>query len=94
MVARMTAKLPSSPTVKTSGQRIYVTSADGSRLRRLTYRGSADSLPVWSANGTEVAYVSDRDGNPEIYKVNANEGAPTDLTTTPGERKSDRLCAQ
>ncbi|HEY0734312.1 MAG TPA: hypothetical protein VGD69_05360, partial [Herpetosiphonaceae bacterium] len=44
--------------------------------------------PVWSPDGKQIAFVSDRDGNPEIYVMNADGGEPRNLTQNP-ERDFD-----
>ncbi|HEV7903267.1 MAG TPA: DUF4214 domain-containing protein [Pyrinomonadaceae bacterium] len=41
------------------------------------------SGPSWSPDGTRLAFVSIRDGNPEIYTVDATGGAVTRLTNNP-----------
>ena len=61
---------------------IYVMNADGSGVRRLTFDGGDpeqptepmhDSLnPAWSPDGTRVAFDTTRDGNREVYVINAN----------------------
>ena len=47
---------------------LYVVNADGSD-RRLLGRGHA---PTWSPDGRKIAFRSDRDGNGEVYVVNAD----------------------
>jgi dipeptidyl aminopeptidase/acylaminoacyl peptidase len=47
---------------------------------RLTNNPATDSEPTWSPNGTQIAFVSDRDGNFEIYKMNADGTGQTRLT--------------
>jgi Tol biopolymer transport system component len=42
-----------------------------------------DTMPAWSPDGKRIAFASKRDGNWEIYVVNANEGAITRLTDHP-----------
>ena len=42
-----------------------------------------DSDPSWSPDGTSIALASDRDGNPEIYVMNANGSKPRRLTNSP-----------
>ena len=38
---------------------------------------------MWSPDGTQIAFVSDRDGNREIYVMNANGTGQTRLTNNP-----------
>ena len=54
---------------------IFVAHADGSRRERLTTQraGTADRAPVFSPDGSRIAFVSDRaSGFPELYVMNAN----------------------
>ena len=37
-------------------------------------------LPTFSPSGKKIAFQSDRDGNTEIYKMNADGSNPTRLT--------------
>ncbi|NJO83916.1 MAG: hypothetical protein HC828_14755, partial [Blastochloris sp.] len=39
--------------------------------------------PVWSPDGTQIAFVSEQDGNPEIYVMYADGSQQTRLTHTP-----------
>ena len=39
-----------------------------------------DSRPVWSPDGTQLAFFTDRDGNAEIYVMDADGSDPTRLT--------------
>jgi len=41
-------------------------------------------FPEWSADGKQIAFVSDRDGDPEIYVMDADGSHPRRLTNTPG----------
>jgi len=50
----------------------------------LTSNSRDDRDPDWSPNGSKIAFGSDRDGNHEIYVMNANGSVPTRLTTSPG----------
>jgi Tol biopolymer transport system component len=38
----------------------------------LTNHPAIDNNPVWSPDGTKIAFVSDRDGNSEIYVMDAD----------------------
>ena len=45
---------------------LYVMNTDGGRLRRLT-RKRENAFPAWSLDGRKIAFVSNRDGNLELY---------------------------
>lgn len=49
------------------GWDIFVMSAEGQLLRRLTERPGLDALPRWSPDGEAIAFVSDRAGPRNIY---------------------------
>jgi dipeptidyl aminopeptidase/acylaminoacyl peptidase len=71
------------PATSTGGPRtIYTISADGSGLAPLTNAG--DFEPAWSADGQKIAFTSARDGNDEIYVMNADGSGQTRLTFSPG----------
>ena len=71
---------------------VYVVSPDGSGLRKLADRSGA---PAFSADGTQIAFVSDRDQNGihrtgedeeavanELYVMDADGSNPRRLTTS------------
>jgi TolB protein len=43
-----------------------------------------DMWPAWSPDGRRIVFVSTRDGDPEIYVMNADGTDPRRLTATPG----------
>jgi Tol biopolymer transport system component len=57
--------------------------ADGSNPVNLTDNPADDYFPAWSPDGTRIAFVSYRDGNPEIYVMNADGSNPARLTDNP-----------
>ena len=49
----------------------------------LTNHPAEDSNPSWSPDGTRIAFDSDRDGNLEIYVMEADGANPINLTNNP-----------
>ena len=60
---------------------------DPNRLRRLTESDGADTNPTFAPDSTKVAFLSDRDGNNEIYQVGVDarhlSASPKTAPTTP-----------
>ncbi|HIC38673.1 MAG TPA: hypothetical protein EYO79_04285 [Candidatus Marinimicrobia bacterium] len=46
--------------------------SDGNNIIRLTDDSAMDSNPQWSPTGGQIAFVSYRDGNAELYVMNSN----------------------
>lgn len=64
-----------------SGESLYIVSAGGDALRRLT-QGS-DYVPAWSADSGRVFFVSERSGLPQIWWIPLEGGEPRQLTNEP-----------
>jgi Tol biopolymer transport system component len=67
---------------------IWKIRADGSGAVRITadsalWGASLETDPAWSPDGRKIAFVSDRDGNREIYVGNADGSSPHRLTDNP-----------
>jgi Tol biopolymer transport system component len=71
---------------------LYVVNADGSGQRRVTHTmGRHDGNPVWSypgtaawsPNGRMLTYATKRDGNFDVYVVNADGSGERNLTRSP-----------
>lgn len=63
---------------------IYVVDADGSGNEvQLTSHPARDFLPAWSPDGSRIAFTTDRDGNEEVYVMNADGSDPVNLTRHP-----------
>ncbi len=58
--------------------------SDGSRVRKLTSDESLEQMPSWSADGKWIYYTSNRSGQFEIWKAQANGGKGTQVTTNGG----------
>ena len=63
---------------------IYTVSANGGRAMQITTNPAHDTRPVWSPDGKQLAFASDRLGSMDIYIVNKDGGVPTRLTTHSG----------
>ena len=64
---------------------IFVMDADGANQTQLTTTNLRNYDPVWSPDGTKIAFVSDRkktDPYPNIYVMNADGSNPVQLTLT------------
>jgi len=71
---------------------IYLINADAAlrrkdklAIKRLTRNPAADFDPTWSPDGAQIAFRSQRDGNDEIYVMNADGTCQTNLTNDPGD---------
>ena len=53
-------------------------------IRRLTFDPKSDGMPVWSPDGRQIAYYSDRSGVRQIYRKQAGGGGQEEqLTNSP-----------
>ena len=63
---------------------IYTVSAQGGRAMQITTNPAHDTRPVWSPDGKQLAFASDRLGSMDVYLVDKEGGVPTRLTTHSG----------
>jgi len=49
------------------------------RLKLLATNPAKDSYPDWSPYGSKIVFVSERDGNSEIYLMNTDGSGQTQL---------------
>ena len=63
---------------------IWVADADGRNPVRLTSHAATERDPVFSPDGTKIAYTANYDGNDDVFVVNVTGGEPQRLTWHPG----------
>ena len=61
---------------------LFIINADGSGARQLASGGKYNYHGAWSPDGRSIAFVSQRDGNEEIYTLALGNGALTRLTSS------------
>ena len=72
---------------------LWIINVDGTEDRALTTGNFNDNSPRWSPDGTRVAYISDREGKPQLYvrwmdigqsaALTNLENAPSDIEWSP-----------
>lgn len=60
---------------------IYKVSVNGGRAIQQTSHPAHDTQPIWSPDGSLIAFASDREGSFDIYTIPAEGGSPVRLTT-------------
>jgi tricorn protease len=67
------------------GGDLWIVSRDGGDARRLTSGVGTESNPVFSPDGTQIAFTGEYDGNVDVYVVPAAGGEPERLTYHPAD---------
>ena len=57
-------------------------------MRRLTDDPAHDEGPIWSPDGTKIAFASERDGQEEVYVMDADGGNERRVTNDPARDES------
>lgn len=63
---------------------LWIVSRDGGDAKRLTTGTGIETDPVFSPDGTMIAFTGEYDGNVDVYTVPAAGGVPKRLTYHPG----------
>lgn len=66
------------------GGDIWVAERDGSNPRQLTTRQAPAAAPIFSPDGSTIAFHATYDGNTDVYTIPVTGGQPTRLTWHPG----------
>ena len=62
---------------------LWVTNRDGSHPRRLTVDEGIESSPIFSPDGSQIAFSAQYDGNTDVFTIPVEGGVPTRLTWHP-----------
>ena len=65
---------------------IWMVNADGSANRPLTTGNHSDSAPRWSPDGSQLLFLSDRDGSPQIWRRWLDSGQMAKVTSVSNAR--------
>jgi tricorn protease len=63
---------------------LWICDVDGRNVRRLTSDQGVESNPVFSPDGSLIAFSAQYDGNTDVFVIAADGGVPTRLTWHPG----------
>lgn len=61
---------------------IFLASTDGKTLTQLTKNAKNNMDPQWSPDGKRIAFVSTRNGNPQVFVMDAKGGNVKQITAT------------
>ena len=63
---------------------IFTVPVEGGRAHRVTMHEAHDSTPVWSPDGSKIAFASNREYGYDVWIVDATGGTPTQITFDSG----------
>ncbi len=87
-LGRERIRLPNHPALSPDGKTlafdwngdIWSVPIEGGTARPLTAHPASDHTPRFSPDGKEIAFISEREGSPQLFVMPASGGAPTQIT--------------
>jgi Tol biopolymer transport system component len=71
-----------------NGSNLWLAQIGGGPPFQITKEQSRDASPIWSPDGEQIAFISDRGGQPGVWIIPAFGGTPTLIKTLETEGKS------
>jgi len=59
---------------------LFTVSSNGGTAKQITSHPAHDFQPIWSNDGKQIAFATDRNGNFDVYTVSAEGGVPNRVT--------------
>jgi len=63
---------------------VFTVPVSGGQATQITSNSEYDGMPVWSPDGKNIVFMSNREGSDDIFITSANGGKPRRLTTNSG----------
>ena len=61
---------------------LFTVPVTGGTAKQITTTPAYDYCPVWSPDGSKIAFASDREGGINVWIISKNGGVPTQITTS------------
>ena len=61
---------------------LFTVPVTGGTAKQLTTNPAYDYSPVWSPDGSKIAFASDREGGINVWIMSSKGGVPTQITTS------------
>ena len=72
------------------GVHLYRLDLSSNALTQLTFGDHFDSQPSWSPDGSRIAFVSNREGNYDIFVIDSDGSGLQRLTTSPDDEEGPK----
>lgn len=85
---KLQIRMPENPAVSPDGNRIafswagevWTADVDGKNVQRMTHHAGSDRQPLFSPDGTKIAFISDRTGSSQIFLMSAEGSVPRQIS--------------
>jgi dipeptidyl aminopeptidase/acylaminoacyl peptidase len=78
--SRLVFTVTDPPKGSSRARALWLMDVASGQVRQLTFSGKSDGSPRWSPDGMSIAFTSDRDGAPQLYRLSLRGGDAEKLT--------------